>query len=226
VGADTMKHSDLIDMKMLREQKQQVNDEMIEALYNQYFFYLERHMNIREKVRAKHIFCNIAGIEPAQLLLDRWKEHFEHWFAFDYRNIQGKSMFDRFLRESNLKLTEPMLKVSALFLMTTLEPVIVTKCCTNNLLEVNNIFISQSEQVNSMKASFHDVHNGDLLFMRKVKSGFRMMMIGPYLKIDKQKISPVIKKIETDFETFQQEFPGRAFRTFLKMHAIEYFNLS
>ncbi|RBW71439.1 hypothetical protein [Bacillus taeanensis] len=219
-----MKHSDLINMEMLRKQKQQTYDAAIENLYDHYFFYLERRINIREKVRARHIFCNIVGIEPSHLLLERWEDHFEHWFAFDYRNIQGTTMFDRFLRENNTKWTEPMLKVSALFLLITLEPVVVTSGCKNNLLEVKNIFTAQNEQVKIMKNSIHDIHNGDLLLIRKIKSGFRMMMIGPYWKIDYDKANAVIQKIEKDFKNFQKEFPGCAYRTFLKINGIHYFN--
>lgn len=217
-----MKNVEVIHLDPKRKERQLEFDEALRSLYNDYFSFLNRHANIREKVRAKHIFREKTGLSQEALLEEKWENQFEHWFAFDYRNIQGTLMFDLYFKKNKHNMTETMVVLSALLLTTVVEPIIVTGIRNEWSIEGENPLDHISQSIHSLSNPISGVKTGDLLFIRKIKSGYRMTVLGPYLHVPRSQTSTLLHQLVSDYEDFSNSHQETTFRTFLRAHAIEY----
>jgi hypothetical protein len=111
------------DLEAYRKQKQAKSEENALALYRKAQRDSEVNANIREKVRARHIFREAAGLPGGIPFSSEQEEVFEDWFLFDYISIRGFTMFNLFLRRNSGQLAEADLIQGALFLSSVLQPV-------------------------------------------------------------------------------------------------------
>ncbi|UZW67241.1 hypothetical protein OC195_06130 [Priestia flexa] len=81
-------HQDIIDLIEIRKEKQSQTDDAIQSFYDEYVLFVMRYTNIREKVRASHLFRERTGLSQEQMQLSDKEYLFQHWFAFDYVTIQ------------------------------------------------------------------------------------------------------------------------------------------
>jgi hypothetical protein len=220
-----LSEKDIIKLEPVRKKKQQEYDRALEFMYVSYFSYLRRHANIREKVRAKHIFREQTGLSQEQLLEKTWENQFEHWFAFDYRNIQGGRMFDLYLKEEKKRMTEPMFVLAALLLTIVLEPIIVEGVYHKGKIKAVNPFEKKPQIIFGQSYPFSDIRSGDLLFIRKIKSAYQMTMLGPYLRVPHTEKNRTLEQLDADYKKFLQTHEEATLRTFLKASALQYINL-
>ncbi len=111
------------DLEAYRKQKQAKGEENALALYGKAQRDSAVNANIREKVRARHIFRETAGLPGGIPFSSEQEDVFEDWFLFDYISIRGSTMFNLFLRRNSGQLAEADLIQGALFLSSVLQPV-------------------------------------------------------------------------------------------------------
>ncbi|WP_088032985.1 hypothetical protein [Evansella clarkii] len=206
----------IIDFETVKQQKQKYMENALMDLYEKLFTYIDKEANIREKVRAKQIFSHKTGI-PAEYILEQDTAlHFEHWFAFDYITVAGSRMFDLFVREKQEELTKPMLDLSGFMMLMALEPVHVKAVEDDNITfsGVLENFVEEREAVFFLKGSFN-IQEGDTVFLRIVRAGFKNFIIGPPFSVDDGKATEILTEIRTAGKE------GRV-RKYLKESGIDY----
>ncbi|TLS39078.1 hypothetical protein [Pseudalkalibacillus caeni] len=216
-----MEQQDIIDIESLRRQKQRAFDSALESLYSHYFSYLERNANIREKVRAKHIFKSAVGIKEEEFDKEL-DEHFNHWFAFDYRNIQGTNMFDLFFKQKKNTLTQPMLVLSALLMATVLEPFKVKEKKSSREIKVKSLITEQVETIDSFCYSFKNIQRDQIVLLRKIKSGFRYVTLSPPVGITEEKNPDLERIIQQEYGSFKEQYPTATAVGFLKSNTLKF----
>ncbi|MBU8905224.1 hypothetical protein [Desertibacillus haloalkaliphilus] len=219
-----MKNEPIVDFRQLRIEKQLEADRQLFSLYESFFSYLQKNTNLREKVRAKHLFHHMVGLQPDQVSDDFWTVHFEHWFAFDYRTVVGSRMFDMFIREQRQHLSKGMLQQSGLLFMMALEPYMVKRVDSHKELLIADPFQANAEafKVKSMLFSFDDVKVGDVLLLRLVRSGFDDVMVGPYAKVPSDKTMDMLAEMKQDKERVVDTNSEISWRLYVKEHGVKY----
>ena len=76
---------------------------------------MNRYTNIREKVRASHLFKELVNLPHEAALSDSHEQLFFQWFAFEYVTIQGKTLLQLFLADQAKQKTESFLIQGAFF---------------------------------------------------------------------------------------------------------------
>jgi hypothetical protein len=115
----------LIDFISYRENKQKQAEGQALNLYTFASEFALRYSNIREKVRAKHLFRQQIHQSSDRSFSNELEDIYSQWFLFDYHTIQGETMFSLFLKHESNKLSEPEFILGALFLATYVEPYII-----------------------------------------------------------------------------------------------------
>ncbi|MDQ0298535.1 hypothetical protein J2S78_000943 [Salibacterium salarium] len=126
--------SNVPDLKKYRQEKQQQADQDFIELLECYNSWLKRNTNLREKVRAKHLFAELADQTVEDLEEQPWKQYFEDWFAFDYITIIGTRLFDMFVKENAKNLSPSKIQLSGLILTAVLEPFQIIDRNNNTIL--------------------------------------------------------------------------------------------
>ncbi|MGO4888749.1 hypothetical protein ACJ2A9_13385 [Anaerobacillus sp. MEB173] len=217
-----MNVKEIIDFNLLRKEKQQIADRTLCSLYEEYFSYLETSINLREKVRAKHMFYHKVGVPFQELHHTKWKLQFEHWLAFDYVTVMGHRMFDQFIREYSHQLPKPMLEMSSFLFLMTLEPILIEKVNDRHKIEGRNPLFGKSSEIQSLHFPFTDITKGDLIFLRQTRAGFKQVAIGPHTKIKKLDSNRLMQLIQADYEKVNKRKPHTSWRAFLKEFGIHY----
>ncbi|CAM3855652.1 hypothetical protein [Alkalicoccus chagannorensis] len=83
-------------------------------------------VNLREKVRAKHLFQDLTGMDVDQGT-DAVYEHFLYWLMLDYVTVVGSRPLDLFVRREQHAMTSAELGAAGLFMLMRLEPYFVTE---------------------------------------------------------------------------------------------------
>jgi hypothetical protein len=95
----------IISLNKERENRLVLARQVKQSLWKRLVDYSANVFNLRDKVRAKHIFCQRLGLEPERLLETFWQIHFQAWLVLEYRNIQKERAIDLFLREHRTELS-------------------------------------------------------------------------------------------------------------------------
>jgi hypothetical protein len=77
-----------------------------DQLWQRLLDFADESLNLRDKVRAKHLFCQRLNLEPKILLEPFWQVHMMAWLALEYRNIRNERAIDLFLKKSRNGLSE------------------------------------------------------------------------------------------------------------------------
>jgi hypothetical protein len=220
-----MEHTikDVVNIESLRIEKQQKIDNSVKETCANLFYFVERNANIREKVRAKHIFCEQTKLSLDELEDTKNKEFFFYWFCFDYVNIQGFTMYQLFLKQNSNNMPESSLRVSAFLLALTIEPIIVQSVSNDKrYIKGKNIFTNEVEQISSYNIPYNNTAIGDLLIGWTVKLGFEKKIIGPYTVINNEKALLYSKRINKMYleEMNRKQLPS--WRSFMKLFGFIY----
>ncbi|GGE12723.1 hypothetical protein GCM10011571_12670 [Marinithermofilum abyssi] len=87
--------------EVIQQERERRFDEMIERV----LLFTERETNLREKVRARHLFSRLTEVSSQENLTGRQEELFRIWYVLDYLNIQGTRNLDRFLAKYRSELS-------------------------------------------------------------------------------------------------------------------------
>ncbi|WP_026690698.1 hypothetical protein [Alteribacter aurantiacus] len=216
---DRKQASFIVDFEQMKKKKQTIYEQALMDVYGLLFSYVEKHANLREKVRAKHLFTHKAGLSNTQL--DKtYQLHFEHWFVFDYVTVIGSRVFDMFVRESKNDLTKPMLDLCGHLMLMTLEPVKVNKV-SGESITVERLITGVEQEVQCFLIS-PNVTEGDYGFMRLAPVGFSTKIIGPGFSIDQREVNRVEKQVNDAIDSHPQDVENVKVKRFLKEYGIDF----
>ncbi|MBT2691171.1 hypothetical protein J7I93_23845 [Bacillus sp. ISL-47] len=206
----------ILNLNSFRETKQLQGEKNAVQLYTLAGDYTERTANIREKVRAKHLFRKTLGLSPEAAFTALQNGVFQNWFLFDYKTIQGSTMFSLFLKNNSRQLSEPDLIQGALFLTSAMEPIRVKKFDRNVITAVGAEHES-SFQMRHMDGDLPDMSAGEWFFIRKIPIQMFDIAMGPILPI-KDKVT--VDRMLEAYSEAKLKFPELTWRAFLKTNVL------
>ncbi|QOK25383.1 hypothetical protein IIE26_16870 [Cytobacillus oceanisediminis] len=207
--------SSILDLQSFRKAKQLQGENNALRLYTLSKDYTERTANIREKVRAKHLFRKTLGLASETAFSPIQQEVFQDWFLFDYKTIQGSTMFSLFLKNNARQLSESDLIQGALFLTSVMEPI--------RILDVSQKKISASgvKDSTSFLLSQHGVFRPELsigwYFIRRIPIQMYDFPIGPFISIQKDE---GVHRLTKAFSKAKLKVPDLTWRAFLKSNVL------
>ncbi|MCE7791421.1 hypothetical protein K8O68_03155 [Salipaludibacillus sp. CUR1] len=206
----------LIDFKKLKKQKQKRMDENFADLYDWMFTYVQKEANLREKVRAKHLFRHKLDLNDTDELDAGLHLHFEHWLLFDYVTVVGSRLLDLFVRTKQDKMSKTMLEICGILMVMHLEPVRVNKIEENHIL-LSPFFKEKNSQIKAEPYLFRpDIKEGDLILARTATIGFEKRIIGPCIVIDQRFEKEAAARLEEKYKEGHEEY-----RRYLKEYGID-----
>ncbi|MEH7556512.1 nicotinate phosphoribosyltransferase [Priestia megaterium] len=211
----TEENHELINFNEIREQKQLQSDNAICDFYNQYFFFVNRYTNIREKVRASHLFKELVNLPHEAPLSDSHEQLFFQWFAFEYVTIQGKTLLQLFLADQAKQKTESFLIQGAFFLTSVLEPIIVSKVPNSFFLKGYTPLTNEQVIIKDVRGRFANLEEQQVIWIRKIKSIGYDVLIDSFFLGHKQRIEQLVTQ-------YNDKKNAMTWRSFLKQQAIYY----
>ncbi len=199
------------DLEAYRKQKQAKGEENALALYRKAQKDSAVNANIREKVRARHIFREAAGLPGGIPFSSEQEEVFEDWFLFDYISIRGFTMFNLFLRRNTGQLAEADLIQGALFLSSVLQPVKIERAEGEKLAAYD---ILTGEKLQLKAAESISLEEGHSYFIRCIPVFSRTFCFGPAFPMDNT--DAVVERYN---EAVRE---GMTYRPFLKKTAVAF----
>ncbi|KON86705.1 hypothetical protein AF332_07795 [Sporosarcina globispora] len=205
----------ILDLQSFRKAKQVQGEKNALRLYTLSMDYTERTANIREKVRAKHLFRKTLGLAPEDAYSPIQQEVFQNWFLFDYKTIQGSTMFSLFLKNNARQLSESDLIQGALFLTSAMEPI--------RILGKNRNVISALGVENStpLLLRHHEELQQELSmgwhFIRRIPIQLYDLPIGPFISIQSNEAANSLMEA---FSEAKIKFPDLTWRAFLKSNVL------
>ncbi|MFB5663916.1 hypothetical protein [Alteribacillus sp. HJP-4] len=165
------------DFAAFRREKQQNADENLIKLLTDFEQWLGPNTNLREKVRAKHIFAEKVKINVDEVDQPGWSVFFEDWFAFDYITVIGTHLFDMFIKKQADKLSAPELQLAGLVMTSVLEPLQI-KENHDQLLETESLQSGERKTVSLLPKSMFSIDvKEEWLLVRSVYCGFQHRII-------------------------------------------------
>lgn len=208
----------ILDLNSFREAKQLQGEKNAAQLYDLAMDYTERTANIREKVRAKHLFRKTLGLSPETPFSVLQSEVFQNWLLFDYKTVQGSTMFSLFLKYNSRKLSEPDLIQGALFLTSAVEPVRVINH-SHKVITASGAEDGRQFQMRHIKGDFPEMPAGKWFLIRKIPIQIYDFPIGPILPVKDNKLVEIM--LEAYLEA-KSKFPELTWRSFLKSNVLSF----
>ncbi|AMA73868.1 hypothetical protein P4S93_03795 [Aneurinibacillus thermoaerophilus] len=213
----------LVDFFAERKAKQRAFNEMHERLMEKMHEYACRTLNLREKVRAKHVFRSKLTLPSEALLIPFWEAQYGIWLLLEYQNIKGERIIEKYLMEENADLSEQELHLAARWMAAYPSIYRVIEAWEEGYRvddiwaeETMDVALGEREQVRS------EFMVGQYLFARLAKVGFIHRFIGPYALIPKERIPLIKQSLEADFERSKKENNSQwSWRLFMQQHGIK-----
>lgn len=194
--------------KMRREKEIQQSAfiiEQVELIQN----YVNRYVNIREKVKAKYIFSEIVGCGHAHIFSKIEEQLFLDWFTFDYITIKGKTMYQTYAEHGHR--THPLHSiVHALFMASVLEPFKVIKSEENHIY-AKKIVTGEHCTIKTMMKDMK--YNDHTVFLRSLPVLDQLLCISEIFVPHDMKLNNLVDQGVTNTDNW---------RTYLKKFAIKY----
>jgi hypothetical protein len=204
----------LIDFNSYRQQKQLQAEHNAASLFSLATDYSIRYSNIREKVRAKHLFRGQIHYSDELPLPKYLEDIFQQWFLFDYHTIQGETMFSLFLKQHSTKLSEPELVLGALFLATYLEPFKMVEINNEKRCFIVKEIVEEENQYTIIKTSnVFDLKKGEYVFLRRLPLLNKDWAIGSVFPIETKEL---IDQLVDTYKQIKLVNPSLTWRTYLK----------
>lgn len=173
--------------------------------------YVDRHVNIREKVKAKHIFSEKVGCKRPPVFSKIEEQLFLDWFTYDYVTIRGTTIYQAYVEHTN-KVRHPLdAVVHALFMASVLEPFKIKKSVENHIYAEK---LLTGEQCKIKKLSKCKMLNDEIIFLRSVPVLDQLLCISEiFVQSDEETINNLLLQYKKSTDSW---------RTFLKRFSIKY----
>ncbi|KKI91644.1 hypothetical protein WQ54_13545 [Bacillus sp. SA1-12] len=203
--------NNIIHFQALRKEKEKQLSSFICQHAASLHHYVARDVNIREKVKAKHIFSEKVGCVPTSIFSKMEEQLFLDWFAYDYATIRGITIYQTFVEQLSKK-GHPLDRiVHALFMASVLEPFKVIKCDGNHIYAEKLI---TGEKCTIKSAANKYVAQEEIIFLRSIPVFDQLLCISDlYVQRDQKSIVSMLQHFEGS---------SNSWRTFLKKFAINY----
>lgn len=206
----------LVDLQKVKRNKQNVIQHTFADLYDWMFTFVQSEANLREKVRAKHLFYHKLGIDKNKELESSLQVQFEHWLLFDYVTVVGSRLFDLFIRAKKNDMSKQMLELSGILMLMHLEPFRVHDS-KDKVVSVSPLLDPSKKIIKASPYLFKpDVKKNQLVFMRISMVGFEKRIIGPTTVIAPSFESTIIEELKSVYNQGQPEY-----RRYLKEYGID-----
>lgn len=204
----------LINMAQVKNEKQKRSEETFADLYAWMFSYLQDEANLREIVRAKHLFRHKLDLNQETAFSEELQVHFEHWMLFDYVTIVGSRMLDLFIRSKKADMSRQMLEMGGILMLMHPEPVrVIEKRDKTFILEP----LFQGKYTEAVPHLFKpEATAGDLMLTRMATIGFKKMMVGPPAVVSSDRRTTISDELETEYDKGYASY-----RRFLKEYGVD-----
>ncbi|MGM7720813.1 hypothetical protein [Metabacillus sp. Hm71] len=203
--------NNIIHFQELRKEKEHQLSSFIcqhaASLHN----YVARDVNIREKVKAKHIFSEKVGCIPTAIFSKMEEQLFLDWFAYDYVTIRGTTIYQTFVEQLSKK-GHPLDRiVHALFMASALEPFKVIKSDEHHI-HAKKLLTGETCTIKSEANKY--AAQEDIIFLRSIPVFDQLLCISElYVQRNTKSIASMLQHLEKSSDSW---------RTFLKKFAINY----
>lgn len=202
----------IVQLASLRKEKEYQLISFINQHVNSIQGYVDRHVNIREKVKAKHIFSGKIGSETIPVFSNLQEQLFIDWFTYDYLTIRGMTIYQTFVTQqgNNRHPLDPV--VHALFMASVLEPFKVIKSAETH------IYAEKLLSGEQCKIKIHSnrvvPYQDEVIFLRSIPVFDQFICISDiFVQREKASILNLLTHLDKESE---------GWRTFLKKFAIKY----
>lgn len=120
--------NEIPDFQAYKKQQQAEADDALLSLQRRFSAWTDLHINLREKVRAKHLFEDWTGCPTAFLEQGPWNIYFLDWMKYDYKSVAGSRLFDQFIKAEAASLSSTQRQLAALIMVSALEPFKIETC--------------------------------------------------------------------------------------------------
>jgi hypothetical protein len=174
--------------------------------------YVDRQVNIREKVKAKYIFSEKVGCERSSVFTKIEEQLFLDWFTFDYLTIKGTTNYQTYVSHSSNKRHSLDAVVHALFMASVLEPFKVIKL-NDSHIHAEKLLTGERCIIKTLSKN-KIVNREDIIFLRSVPVFDKLLCISEiFVQSDQKIIGNIVSHFEKSTESW---------RTFLKKFSIKY----
>ena len=202
----------IVYLQALREEKENQLTTFICDHLKAVQTHVDRHVNIREKVKAKHILTKKIWNEKSAVLTLSQELLFKDWFTFDYLTIKGLTNYQTYIKYGN-RMKHPLDSVvHALFMASVLEPFKVIKYDKPHIhakkLLTNEVCTIKLDEGNP------DLHEYGWIFLRSIPVFDDLFLISDmFIQHDNKIMDELHKHFEKSTDSW---------RTFLKKYSIKY----
>ncbi|WP_442595543.1 hypothetical protein [Neobacillus sp. D3-1R] len=208
------KEESVFDLVSYRDQKQLQAEKNAKSIYSLATDFAIRYSNIREKVRAKHLFRQQIYFHQELPLPNYLEELFQQWFLFDYHTIQGETMFSLFLKNYSNRLTEPEMILGALFLTTYVEPFeIIEVSQESRTMLVRDALEAKKFTITLCSNEITYGNKGEYVFLRRLPLVTKDWAVGPVFSVPSNELA---KQVIFSFMESKKNNSSLTWRAFLK----------
>ncbi|GAB7388856.1 hypothetical protein BSNK01_26940 [Bacillaceae bacterium] len=211
----------VIDFAQEREARQRAYCEAEKSFFQGLQKFAEQNVNLREKVRARHIFRALTGASAEELVLPRWEAQFESWFLLEYLNIKGRKILERYIEEKRQELNEAEITVAAHLLVT--YPSVYLLCeRRDDAYKLREIWREGESPVQWVAAERlgGPAAVGDYLFARIAKVGFIEQAVGTTTLLNEKGIPALKEQMRKKYEEFRKKTAGGSWRLFMQRYGV------
>ncbi len=203
----------IVYLQALREEKEKQFTTFISGHLKAVQAHVDRHVNIREKVKAKHILAEKLGYEGSLPFTSSQEMVFKDWFTFDYLTIKGLTNYQTFIKYGKSGMKHPLDSVvHALFMASVLEPFKVIKYDETHIY-AKKLLIDDTCTIKLDKA-IPELHENEWIFLRSIPVFEDLVLISDMF------IQPNDMMMDELHKHFQKSTDS--WRTFLKKYSIKY----
>ncbi|PTX65045.1 hypothetical protein C8P63_101269 [Melghirimyces profundicolus] len=174
------KEDSIIDFSRRRTRWQKEQFRAFHRLIRQLFRYVESETNLREKVRARHLFSSLTGVLPPGRK-ERKDEWFQIWYALDYLNIQGARHLDRYMEKYRSRLSDKDLQLMAALLASYFSVYRLEE--SDRRMRVVREAFRKGEKGDKVLGAGSSPSASGLYFLRPVKVGVQYTPLGPAVPV-------------------------------------------
>lgn len=205
----------IVQLQTFREKKQLQGEEASFQLIEKVKRYSARHLNIREMVRAKHIFKLHLQLKEEDEIPSRVYPLFEDWLIFDYQTIQGVSVFQLFLQRQRKQMREYEMIQAALCMAAVMEPLLITAYDEKTIRGYDLNEVEQCVSLIKVAQPPLPISEGTVVYLRKIPGIKNEFAFSPILLC--QHVHPFME-LRTNYKRMGKK---DTLRSFLKHRALD-----
>lgn len=204
--------NNIVYLHNLREEKENQLVSFVSQHVSAAHTYVEREVNIREKVKAKHIFSEQISLEKGVVFSSLQEKLFNDWFTYDYVTISGMTIYQSYIKNENGQKHPLDSVVHALFMASVLEPFKVIKTVGENIHAKK--LLTGEECVIKTDRKVEEVDPSSILFLRSIPLLDGQLCVSDmFIQQDHTLIDLLLREFKKSNESW---------RTFLKKYSIKY----